>query len=161
MGNSHAAISSRAMEVLNALGIELPKSLEPKGNYNLVRRAGNLIYLSGQGPLWEDRVVYSGRVGQDLSVEEGYAAARLTAINILGVLHAQGYDLDRVRIVKMLGFVASAPSFYEQPQIVNGATDLLCAVLGDRGRPARSAVAVPQLPFNTPVEIEVIIDIGG
>ena len=161
MNNPDTAISSIALARLDSMGIELPDTLEPKGNYSVINRSGNLLYLSGQGPLWEDKVVYSGCVGRDLSIKEGYAAARLTAINILGVLYIHGYDLDRLRFVKMLGFVSSVPGFYDQPQVINGATDLLCDVLGDRGRPARSAVAVPQLPFNTPVEIEVIIDIGG
>ena len=160
MGNRSVTISEKALAKLASMDICLPISLEPKGNYNLANRSGNLLYLSGQGPLWEDKMVYSGRVGCDLSIEEGYAAARLTAINILGVLNAQGYDLDRLRMVKMLGFVSSAPDFFDQPKVINGATDFLCDVLGDRGRPARSAVAVPQLPFNASVEIEVIVDIG-
>jgi enamine deaminase RidA (YjgF/YER057c/UK114 family) len=146
-------------ERLKQLGLELPSSAKPMANYVPAVRTGNLVFLSGHGPLEKDRLV-TGKVGSDLTVEEGYQAARLTAIGLLGSLKALIGDLERVRrIVKLLGMVNCDPTFMEQPQVVNGASDLLVEVFGDRGRHARSAVGMNALPVNIAVEIEMIVEV--
>ena len=146
-------------EKLKQLGLELPSSAKPMANYVPAVRTGNLVFLSGHGPLEKDRLV-TGKVGSDLTVEEGYQAARLTAIGLLGSLKALIGDLERVRrIVKLLGMVNCDPTFMEQPQVVNGASDLLVEVFGDRGRHARSAVGTNSLPVNIAVEIEMIVEV--
>jgi enamine deaminase RidA (YjgF/YER057c/UK114 family) len=146
-------------EKLKQLGLELPSSAKPMANYVPAVRTGNLVFLSGHGPLEKDRLV-TGKVGSDLTVEQGYQAARLTAIGLLGSLKALIGDLERVRrIVKLLGMVNCDPTFMEQPQVVNGASDLLVEVFGDRGRHARSAVGMNALPVNIAVEIEMIVEV--
>ena len=146
-------------ERLKQLGLELPSSAKPMANYIPAVRTGNLVFLSGHGPLEKDRLV-TGKVGSDLTVEEGYQAARLTALGLLGSLKDLIGDLERVRrIVKLLGMVNCDPTFMEQPQVVNGASDLLVEVFGDRGRHARSAVGMNALPVNIAVEIEMIVEV--
>ena len=146
-------------ERLKELGLELPSSAKPMANYVPAVRTGNLIFLSGHGPLEKDRLV-TGKLGGDLTVEEGYQAARLTAIGLLGTLKDLIGDLERVRrIVKLLGMVNCDPTFMEQPQVVNGASDLLVEVFGERGRHARSAVGMNALPVNIAVEIEMIVEV--
>ena len=146
-------------ERLKQMGLELPSSAKPMANYVPAVRTGNLVFLSGHGPLEKDRLV-TGKVGSDLTVEQGYQAARLTAIGLLGSLKALIGDLERVRrIVKLLGMVNCDPTFMEQPQVVNGASDLLVEVFGDRGRHARSAVGMNALPVNIAVEIEMIVEV--
>ena len=124
-------------------------------------RTGNLLYLAGLGPADRpDGTSPTGRLGQDLTVEEGYEAARLTGINLLARLRGAVGDLDRVRqIVKLLSMVNSTPEFRDQPAVANGCSDLLVEVFGDRGRHARSAVGMASLPNNIPVEIEMIVEI--
>ena len=135
---------------IEELGITLPEASAPVGNYVGAKVVGNMVYLSGNGPL--------GNADSAFSLKEGYAAARSTMINLLGTLKGAIGDLDRVEtIVKLLGFVASAPGFYDQPKVINGASDLLVEVFGDAGRHARSAIPVPQLPMNLAVEIEMIV----
>jgi enamine deaminase RidA (YjgF/YER057c/UK114 family) len=115
--------------------------------------------LSGHGPLEKDRLI-TGKLGSDLTVEEGYQAARLVAIGLLGSLKDVIGDLERVRrIVKLLGLVNSEPTFLEQPQVINGASDLLVEVFGEKGRHARSAVGTNTLPVNIAVEIEMIVEV--
>lgn len=143
--------------ILDTLGIVLPEDITPKGNYALVKEAGNLYYLSGCGPFLRGEMQYLGKVGADLTIEEAYQAARLTAINIMGIIKSRVAPLSEVRIIKMLAFVASAADFYDQAAVVDGATDLLFQIMGEDALPARSAVAVPQLPFNSSIEIEVIV----
>jgi enamine deaminase RidA (YjgF/YER057c/UK114 family) len=146
-------------ERLKELGLELPSSATPMANYVPAVRTGNLVFLSGHGPLEKDRLV-TGKVGSDLTVEEGYQAARLTAIGLLGTLKDLIGDLERVRrIVKLLGMVNCDSTFMEQPQVVNGASDLLVEVFGERGRHARSAVGMNALPVNIAVEIEMIVEV--
>jgi enamine deaminase RidA (YjgF/YER057c/UK114 family) len=146
-------------ERLKQLGLELPSSAKPMANYIPAVRTGNLVFLSGHGPLEKDRLV-TGKLGSDLTVEEGYQAARLTAIGLLGSLKALIGDLERVRrIVKLLGMVNCDPTFMEQPQVINGASDLLVEVFGERGRHARSAVGMNALPVNIAVEIEMIVEV--
>ena len=146
---------------LENLGISLPAEPVPIANYVPGVRTGNLVYLSGLGPASRpDGATPSGKVGRDLTTEEGYEAARLTGINILARMKGELGDLDKVRrVVKLLGMVNSAPDFNQQPAVVNGCSDLLVEVFGDRGRHARSAVGMASLPNDIPVEIEVIIEI--
>lgn len=145
---------------LQELGIEVVGKTKAMGNYVLGRRTGNLLYLSGNGPMTDGQLLFQGKLGQDLSIEEGYQAARQTMINILGVLKQELGDLDQVeQFVKLVGFVASSPDFYDQPKVINGASDLLVEIFGDKGRHARSAIGTNVLPFNFPVEIEIIVEI--
>lgn len=145
---------------LGELGIILPGQIKSMGNYVTVRKSGNMLYLSGNGPMREGKVVMSGKLGADLSIEQGYEAARITAINILGVLKSELGDLDKIKqFVKVLGFVQSTDDFYDQPKVINGASDLFVEVLGEKGRHARSAIGTSVLPFNLPVEIEVIVEV--
>ena len=146
---------------LEQLGISLPAEPVPIANYVPGVRTGNLVYLSGLGPASRaDGTTPSGKVGRDLTTEEGYEAARLTGINILARMKGELGDLDRVRrVVKLLGMVNSAPDFNQQPAVVNGCSDLLVEVFGDRGRHARSAVGMASLPNDIPVEIEIIIEV--
>ena len=146
---------------LEELGIELPDTPPPIANYVPSVRTGNLLYLSGLGPAARaDGSTPIGKVGADLTQEEGYEAARLTGINIISRMKGELGDLDRVkRVVKLLGMVNSDPKFNQQPAVVNGCSDLLVEVFGDKGRHARSAVGMASLPNDIPVEIEVIIEI--
>ena len=146
---------------LAELGIALPTPAKPIANYVPWVRTGNLVFISGQGAVRDGKIEYTGRVGETLSVEDAIASARLTAINVIAHLRdACGGDLDRVqRIVKLLGFVNCTPNFGEQPKIINGASDLMVEVFGEKGRHARSAVGAPALPFNLSVEVEAIAEI--
>ena len=138
-----------------------PQPAKPIANYVPWVRTGNLVYISGQGAVRDGKIEYTGKVGDTLSVEDAIASARLTAINIIAHLRdACGGDLDRVkRIVKLLGFVNCTPTFGEQPKVINGASDLMVEVFGEKGRHARSAVGAPSLPFNLSVEVEAIAEI--
>lgn len=147
-------------ERLKELGIELPKPPKPLAAYVPAVRAGDLVFISGQAPMRDGKPVYTGRVGADLTLEEGYEAARLVMINALAVLKEEIGSLDNVeRIVKVLGWVNSAPDFTQQPQVINGASELLEQLFGERGRHARSAVSAHTLPFNITVEIEMIVQV--
>jgi enamine deaminase RidA (YjgF/YER057c/UK114 family) len=150
-------INNRLVE----LGIVLPKPAQPVATYVPWVRTGNLVYISGQGAVRDGKIEYTGKVGETLSVEDAIASARLTAINVIAHLRdACGGDLDRVkRIVKLLGFVNCTPTFGEQPKVINGASDLMVEVFGEKGRHARSAVGAPSLPFNLSVEVEAIAEI--
>ena len=146
-------------ERLKELGLELPPAAKPVANYVPAVRAGNLVFLSGHGPVGKDRLI-AGKLGAGLTVEEGYQAARLVALGLLGSLKALIGDLDRVRrIVKVLGMVNCDPAFMEHPRVVDGASDLLVEVFGEKGRHARSAVGMNALPFNIAVEIEMIVEL--
>ncbi len=147
---------------LEQMGITLPDSPAPMANYVPGVRTGNLLYLAGLGPAARpDGSAPQGKVGKDLSVEEGYEAARLTGINILARLKGELGDLDRVnRIVKLLSMVNATPDFTQQPAVANGCSDLMVEVFGDKGRHARSAVGMGSLPNNIPIEIEAIIEVA-
>lgn len=146
---------------LAELGIVLPTPAQPVATYVPWVRTGNLVYISGQGAMKDGKLQYTGRVGDTLSIEDAIASARLTAINIISHLRdACGGDLDRVkRIVKLLGLVNCTPAFGEHPKVINGASDLMVEVFGDKGRHARSAVGAPSLPFGLSVEVEAIAEI--
>ena len=145
---------------LAELGITLPEPPSPVANYVTGVRTGNLIFLAGKGPKRADGSELHGKLGADLTIEEGYEGARLTAINQLAVLKAMLGDLDRVvRVVKVLGMVNSDPDFVDQPAVINGFSDLIVEVFGERGRHARAAVGMASLPRGQAVEIEMIVEV--
>jgi len=148
---------------LDELGIELPSPQAPAANYVPAVRTGNLLYLAGVGPARrDDGSSPIGKVGAELTLEEGYEAARLVCLNIISRLKAELGDLDRVvRVVKLLGMVNATEDFGEHPAVINGCSDLLVEVFGERGKHARSAVGMQSLPFGIPVEIEAIVEISG
>ena len=149
-----------ARERLAELGIELPAPVAPLAAYVPAVRTGNLVYTSGQVPIVAGDVVATGKVGADISVPDAAGLARICALNALAAVDALvGIDAVR-RVVKVVGFVASAPGFGDQPQVVNGASDLLGEVFGEAGQHARSAVGVAELPRNVPVEVELIVEVG-
>lgn len=151
---------SDAEERLTELGFELPEAPKPAAAYVPAVRTGNLVFISGQGTMVNGKWKYQGRVGEKYSVEDGYKAAQLVMLNALAVLRQEIGDLDRVkRIVKLLGWVNSSPDFNEQPFVINGASELLEKVFGDKGKHARSAVSAHVLPFDTTVEIEMIVEV--
>ena len=143
------------------LGISLPQPAKPVGNYIPGVRVGNLLYLSGHGPVRVDgQPTARGKVGRDLSTEEAYKVAREVGINLLGSARVILGSLDKVkRIVKVLGMVNSADGFGDQPKVINGFSDLMVEVFGENGRHARSAVGMAELPMGIPVEIEVILEV--
>ena len=145
---------------LASLGIILPPAPPPVASYVNAVRTGNLVYLSGKGPLDEGERRPTGRVGAEFTAEDGYRFARTTGLALLATLRAELGSLDRVRrIVKVLGMVAATPDFGEHPRVINGCSDLLVEVFGAAGRHARSAVGVASLPFGIPVEIELIAEV--
>jgi len=145
---------------LQAMGLTLPSAPAPVANYVRAVQAGDLVFLSGHGPTRDGAWAYRGKLGREFSVAEGYEAAKLVMLNCLASLKEAVGDLDRVRrVVKLLGMVNGTPDFTRHPEVVNGASDLLVALYGDRGRHARSAVGMVGLPFDIPVEIEMIVKV--
>ena len=145
---------------LAALGITLPSPPQPVANYVNGVQTGNLIFLAGKGPRYADGVEITGKVGQDVTIEKAYEGARLTAINQLAVLKTMLGNLNRVkRIVKVLGMVNCDPSFVDQPKVINGFSDLMVEVFGERGKHARAAVGMTSLPRGQSVEIELVVEI--
>ena len=146
---------------LKALGITLPPVPTPVASYVPAVRTGDLVFLAGQGPLSGGKPTVTGKVGAELTEQQGYQAARATILMSLAVLRAEIGSLDRVRrIVKVVGWVNSAPGFTRQPWVINGASDLLVEIFGEAGRHARSSVGANELPFNIPVEIEMIVEVA-
>ena len=147
-------------EKLKEIGLELPPAVQPVANYVTAVRTGNLVFLSGQGPLREDGTLITGKIGSDLTQDEGYEAARRVGLGLLASLKTEIGDLDKVRrVVKILGMVNCMPDFIDQPKVINGASDLLVDVFGDKGKHARSAVGMNALPMNIAVEIEMIVEV--
>ncbi|MFP1633982.1 RidA family protein [Zhengella sp. ZM62] len=150
-----------AEQRLAAMGIELPAPAAPAANYVAFMQSGNLLFTAGQLPLKDGKLAASGLVGRDLDTAAGAEAAKWCAVNILAQARMALGSLDRVaRIVKITVFVASEPGFTEQHLVANGASDLLVAALGDKGRHARSAVGMAALPLNAPVEVEAVIEVA-
>ena len=146
---------------LKQLGIQLPPVPTPMANYVRSVRIGNLLFLAGHGPQKNGRQAFIGKVGRDLSVEEGQQAARLVGLNLLASTREALGSLDRVkRVVKVLGMVNSADGFGDQPKVINGFSDLMVEIFGDAGRHARSAVGMAELPFGIAVEIEMIVEVA-
>lgn len=152
---------SKIVDRIKELGITLPESPSPVANYIPVVKTGNLIYLSGVGPADKpDGTSYTGKLGKDLSIDQGYDAARLTAVNLISRLNGFLDDLDQIKqIVKVLSMVNATPDFLDPPAVTNGCSDLLVEVFGDKGRHARSAIGVATLPGGMPIEIELIAEI--
>jgi enamine deaminase RidA (YjgF/YER057c/UK114 family) len=145
---------------LAALGITLPEAPNPVANYVPSFLAGNLLFISGQISKAADGSIVKGRLGADLTTEQGRDAARLCALAILAQIKAAVGDLDRVgHLVKLTGYVAAAPEFTEHPQVINGASDLMVEVLGDKGRHTRAAVGVASLPAGCAVEVDAILQV--
>lgn len=143
---------------LQSLGITLPAAAAPVANYVPYVLAGDLLFISGQLAKAADGALSTGRLGAGVTVEAGAAAARLCGLNILAQAQAALGSLDRIaQVVKLTGFVASAPEFTDHPKVINGASDLMVEVLGDKGRHARAAVGAPSLPMNSAVEVEAIL----
>lgn len=146
---------------LAALGITLPEPGPPAGLYQPVVQSGNLVFVSGQIPLRDGRPLQTGKLGAGVSIEDGQALARACAIGALAHLRAHLGSLDRVvRAVRVGGFVASVEGFTQQPQVVNGASQLLLDVFGEAGRHARAAVGVSELPAGVPVEVEFVFEVA-
>ncbi len=145
---------------LEEMGIVLPAAGKPVANYVPSVRSGNLVFLSGHGPFNENGTLITGKVGADLTLDQGYKAARRVAIGLLGSLKAEIGDLDKVkRVVKLLGMVNCPSDFTDQPKVINGASDLIVEVFGDKGKHARSAVGMNALPMDISVEIEMIVEV--
>ena len=145
---------------LAELGIELPQVVAPLAAYVPAVRTGNLVYTAGQLPMMAGKLPATGKVGLDVTPEQAKALARTCALNALAAVDAL-VGLDSVtQVVKVVGFVASAPGFHGQPGVINGASELLGEVFGDRGKHARSAVGVGELPLDAPVEVELIVEVG-
>ncbi|MFI5251005.1 MAG: RidA family protein [Bacteroidota bacterium] len=145
---------------LEKLGIILPDASQPIATYVNCVRVGNLLFMSGKGPLKPDDTYIKGKLGKDLSIEQGYEAARLAALCHLAVLKSELGNLKRVKkIVKVFGMVNCTDDFTEQPKVINGYSDLMVAVFEDKGRHARSAVGINALPMNIAVEVEVIVEV--
>jgi enamine deaminase RidA (YjgF/YER057c/UK114 family) len=144
---------------LSAMGLVLPSGAPPAANYLPFIRSHPLLFISGQLPLRDGRPAFAGRLGDGVSIEDGYAAARLCAINIIAQIKAAGC-LERVhRVVRLGGFVSATTEFTDHPKVVNGASDLFVEVFGEAGRHARAAVGVSSLPFGVPVEVDAVIEI--
>ncbi|MDT7538780.1 MAG: hypothetical protein QOI82_2365 [Actinomycetota bacterium] len=145
---------------LGELGLTLPKVAAPVAAYVPAVRSGNLLWTSGQLPFVDGALVATGKVGAEVEAGTAQELARTCALNALAAIAAEVGDLDRVRrVVKVVGFVASAPGFFGQPGVINGASELLGEVFGDAGRHARSAVGVAVLPLDAPVEVEVVVEV--
>lgn len=145
---------------LNELNIVLPEAPSPVANYVNAVRTGNLVFLAGKGPKLADGTEMHGKIGTDLTIEQGYEAAQITAINQLAALKAEIGDLNKVKqFVKVLGMVNCDPTFVDQPAVINGFSDLIVNVFGDRGKHARAAVGMISLPRGQAVEIEAIVEV--
>lgn len=145
---------------LSELGLELPAVVAPLASYVPAVRTGNLVYTSGQLPMVDGKLVHAGKVGAGVTLEQAADLARIAAFNALAAIDAL-VGLDSVtRVVKVVGFVASAPGFTGQPAVVNGASNFLGDVFGEAGAHARSAVGVAELPLDAPVEVELIVEVG-
>lgn len=148
---------------LKSLGIEILQAPVPVANYVPFTVSGNLVFVSGQGTLVDGELQYIGKLGRDFTVEDGYRAARLCAVNVLAQLRAAcDGDLDRVtRVLRVGGFVNSMPDFTAQPKVVNGASDLFVEAFGEIGRHARTAIGVPSLPDDIAVEVDAFFEVRG
>jgi enamine deaminase RidA (YjgF/YER057c/UK114 family) len=153
---------SRIEDRLAELGLTLPEVVPPLAAYVPALRVGDLVWTSGQLPMVDGKLAATGKVGAEVDAEDAAGLARICALNALAAVKAEVGDLDEVtRVIKVVGYVASAPTFTGQPAVINGASQLLGEVFGDAGRHARSAVGVAVLPLDAPVEVELVVQIGG
>ena len=145
---------------LKEMGLSLPEVPKPVAEYIPAKVAGNLVFTSGQGPVKDGKFIYVGKVGKEISIEKGYEAAKMSALNCLAAIKTAIGSLDRVEeIVSLRGFVYCDSDFYRQPEVINGASELLVKIFGDRGKHARCALGVSSLPFHTSVELEMVVRI--
>ncbi|WP_289038275.1 RidA family protein [uncultured Zobellia sp.] len=160
MGNAQNDAEYNPEAKLAELGIELVEPSAPMANYVNAVRTGNLIFFAGKGPTKANGENITGKLGQDLTIKEGYEAARITGINQISVLKSELGDLKKVkRIVKVRGMVNAVPDFTDQPKVINGYSDLMVQVFGERGKHARAAVGMGSLPGNIAVEIEMVVEV--
>lgn len=160
LGNACTAQKVDYDKKLQEMGIKLNEPAKPVANYVKAVRVGNLLFLAGHGPVQADGNMTKGKVGVDLTIEQGYAAAKLTAEGMISTLKAELGDLNRVkRIVKVNGWVNCPADFGEHPKVINGCSDLLVAIFGEKGKHARAAMGAGSLPFNTSVEIEMVVEV--
>lgn len=145
---------------LKELGITLPTAPKPVANYIPAVRAGELLFTSGVLPMKEEKLAFEGKLGKELTVELGQEAARLAVLNALSIVKQELGNLEKVlRVVRLTGHVASAPGFVQQPAVLNGASDLLVAIFGEAGRHTRAALGAAELPLNSPIELELIVQV--
>ena len=148
-------------ENLQRLGVTLPQAPRPVGSYVPACQAGDLVFVSGVLPFQEGKILQPGKVGRDLSVEEGKANARMAIINGLAILQQEIGDLSLItRVVRLTGHVASAEGFSDQPTVINGASDFIVEVFGEKGRHARLALGAYELPLHAPIELELIVQVS-
>jgi len=146
---------------MRGLGLELPEVPKPVASYVPAVRSGNYVYTSGQVPFVKGELMHRGKLGGDLTIEQGYECARVTALNCLAAVKSVIDDLDRVKqIVRVTGFINSAPGFTDQPKVLNGASDLLVEIFGERGKHSRLAIGTSELPLGAPLEIDMVVEIG-
>lgn len=151
---------SKVEERIRELGYELPNAPKPVASYVPITKVGNLVFISGQGATKNGETIMKGHIGAELTIQDGYKAAELCAINAISVLRDEIGDLDKVKkIIKVLGFVNSAPGFDKQPLVINGFSDFVEKIFGENGKHARSAISANELPFGTPVEVEMIVEV--
>jgi enamine deaminase RidA (YjgF/YER057c/UK114 family) len=146
-------------EKLASMGLSLPEVPRPVANYVPFKMNGNTLYLSGQGPRRNDGTMMTGKVGRDVTPEQAYEHAKLVGLGLLAAAKTAAGDLSKIEVLKLLGMVNAIPEFTDHPKVINGCSDLFVAVLGDRGRHARSAVGMGSLPMNISVEIEAVMRI--
>lgn len=145
---------------IESLGLELPETPKPVASYVPAVHSGNYVFTSGQLPFLKEGLKARGKIGSDLNVEEGYECAKVAALNCLAAVKSVVGELDRVRrVIRVTGFINSAPGFEEQPKVMNGASDLVVAIFGEKGKHSRLAVGMSELPLGSPVEVEMIVEV--
>ncbi len=145
---------------IKELGLILPEAPKPVAEYIPAKKIGNLVFTSGQGPIKNGKFIYVGKIGGEVSLKEGYESARICAINCLAAIKSVIGSLDKIdEIVKVKGYVNSTSDFYRQPEVINGASELIVKIFGEKGKHARSALGTSVLPGNIPVELEMIVKV--
>lgn len=148
-------------KVIENLGFSIPVLNTPPPSVSRAIRTGNLVYLGGHGPSKDGKILWQGKVGTDLTLEQGYEAAKYSALNCIGTLKAYLDNLDNIkRIVRVIGYISSAPGFNDQHKVLNGASDLLYSIFGDTGSHTRLALGVAELALNLPIEVEMIVEVN-
>ena len=151
---------SKIEQIINSLGIDLPETPNPLAAYIPAKQTGNLVFTAGQLPMVNGELISKGLLGQDVEIDEANKAARICTLNALAAIKGVIGDLDRIKqIVRVVGYVASVPTFTQQPAVVNGASELLLEIFGENGKHARSAVGMAALPLNASVEIELTVEV--
>jgi len=145
---------------IKELGMILPEAPKPVAEYIPAKKIGNLVFTSGQGPIKDGKFIYVGKIGGEVSLKEGYESAKICAINCLAAIKSVIGSLDKIdEIIKVKGYVNSTSDFYRQPEVVNGASELIVKIFGEKGKHARSALGTSVLPGNIPVELEMIVKV--